>query len=247
MMKLYINHNNDPCFNLALEELMLERASGEVFMLWRNAPAVIFGYNQDPESEIDLEYAAAHDIKTVRRITGGGTVYHDLGNVNFTYISQRVAQFGDFLSFSGDVLGFLRRLGLDAQHLGKNDLGIDGKKISGSAEHVSGGNILHHGTLLFDTDFDVLARVLTPPREKLESKGIKSVRSRVANISEYLSMSRGEFWDEICRFFSDLTGGTGDFSEIVSPNEAEALADKKYRTREWNFGLSPRWGAGGNG
>jgi len=242
-MKFFINNSNDPCFNLALEELMLERAAGEIFMLWRNAPAVIFGYNQCPEAEINLEYARERDIKTVRRITGGGAVYHDLGNINFTYISQKVDKFGDFLSFSGHALDFLRSLGLDAEHLGKNDLGIGGRKISGAAEHVAGKNILHHGTLLFDTDFDALTKVLTPPKEKLESKGIKSVRSRVANISEYVNMSREEFWAEIRRYFANLTGNKNeDYEEIVRAREAETLAEKKYRTPEWNFGGSSEFG-----
>ena len=200
----YRNDSTDPHYNLALEERIFTDYSGDddFFMLWRNDNAVIVGQNQDIDSEVDMEYANAHGIKVVRRITGGGAVYHDMGNVNYTYIGKKANDFGNFLLFAQPVIDFLQSMGVNAQHIGKNDLGIDGKKISGNAQCVRGEYILHHGTILFDTDLTMLGKVLTPPPEKLSSKGIKSVRSRVCNISEYLPMSKDEFWEKICSYFN---------------------------------------------
>jgi lipoate-protein ligase A len=176
-------------------------------MLWRNDNAVIIGQNQVIENEIDLVYAQEHNVKIVRRITGGGAVYHDLGNINYTYIGKRVHEFGNFLAFAQPVIDFLHTLGVDAQYLGKNDLGIGDRKISGNAQALRGEYILHHGTLLFDVNVSILEKVLTPAPEKLTSKGIKSVRSRVCNISEYVDMSREKFWNRICDYFrtEDIT------------------------------------------
>jgi lipoate-protein ligase A len=200
-------------YNLQLEEKIFKEydRDEEFFMLWRNDNAVIVGQNQVIENEIDLEYAQKHDVKVVRRITGGGAVYHDLGNVNYTYIGKKASEFGNFLAFAQPVIEFLRTLAVDARHLGNNDIGIGDRKISGNAQAVREEYILHHGTLLFDVDVSVLEKVLTPDPEKLSSKGIKSVRSRVCNISEYVEMSREEFWEQICGYFQaeDITGYLG--------------------------------------
>ena len=209
-IKVYRNSSTDAAFNIGLEERIFEEFCGddEFFMLWRNANAVIVGSNQVIENEVDLDYAKLHGISIVRRKTGGGAVYHDLGNVNYTYISKNVSEFGNFAVFAQPVIDFLQSRGVDARHIGKNDVGIsDGnidRKISGTAQRVKGEYILHHGTLMFDVDIAVLERVLTPDPDKLTSKGIKSIRSRVCNISEYLPMTRDEFWEEICRHFGAL-------------------------------------------
>jgi len=209
-MKYYRNDCTDALYNLQLEEkLFKEYDSGEeFFMLWRNDNAVIVGQNQVIENEIDMIYAREHNVKIVRRITGGGAVYHDLGNVNYTYIGKRASEFGNFLAFAQPVIDFLHTLGVEARHLGKNDIGIGDRKISGNAQAVRDEYILHHGTLLFDVNVSVLAKVLTPDPEKLMNKGIKSVRSRVCNISEYVDMSREEFWQQICAYFQteDISG-----------------------------------------
>jgi len=202
-MRCYRNDCTDAVYNLQLEEKIFKEydSDEEFFMLWRNDNAVIVGQNQVIESEVDLDYAQKHEVKIVRRITGGGAVYHDLGNVNYTYIGKKASEFGNFFAFAQPVIEFLRTLGVDAQHIGKNDIGIGGKKISGNAQAVRDEYILHHGTLLFDVKVSVLEKVLTPDPEKLTSKGIKSVRSRVCNISEYVEMSREEFWQRICDYF----------------------------------------------
>ena len=207
-MKCYRNDATCACFNLALEERIFNEYSGgeDFFMLWRNKSAVIVGQNQIIENEVAVSYAEANGIQIVRRITGGGAVYHDLGNVNYTYIGRKAEQFGNFLEFALPVIEFLRSLGVEAKHIGNNDIGIEKngavRKISGGAQAVRKEYILHHGTLLFDTDISVLEQVLTPDPAKLNSKGIKSIRSRVCNISEYVNMTRDEFWERICDYFN---------------------------------------------
>jgi len=187
-----------------LEERIFSKYSNgdDFFMLWRNKSAVIVGQNQIVANEVDEPYAEANGIQIVRRMTGGGAVYHDLGNVNYTYIGRKAEEFGNFLEFALPIIEFLRSLGVEAKHIGNNDIGIDNRKISGGAQAVRGEYILHHGTLLFDTDISALERVLTPDPTKLSSKGIKSIRSRVCNVSEYVNMTRDKFWERICDYFN---------------------------------------------
>lgn len=175
----------DPYFNLAIEEYLFRNSDGDVFMLWQNEPTVVIGVNQNAFAQLDIDYARAEGIKIARRITGGGAVYHDLGNVNYTYISAEERAL-DFERLSRPVVDALREQGLSARLSGRNDIELRGVKISGNAQHSEGGRVLHHGTLLFDTDLSVLSRVLRPDEGKLRAKGIKSVRSRVGNIKEQL-------------------------------------------------------------
>ena len=208
-MKCYRNDATCAHYNLALEERIFNEYSGsdDFFMLWRNKSAVIIGQNQIIANEVDESYAKANGIQVVRRMTGGGAVYHDLGNVNYTYIGKKAEKFGNFLEFAIPIIEFLLSLGVEAKHIGNNDIGIECsdtsiRKISGGAQAVRKEYILHHGTLLFDTDISVLERVLTPDPMKLSTKGIKSIRSRVCNISEYVNMTRDEFWEKICSYFN---------------------------------------------
>ena len=202
-MQIYRNNCTNTGDNLRLEEKIFNAydSDDEFFMLWRNDKSVIVGNNQVIENEVAMAFAEEHDIAIVRRITGGGAVYHDLGNVNYTYIGKKANDFGNFLVFAQPVIKFLNSLGVDARHIGNNDIGIDGKKISGNAQCVKGEMKLHHGTLMFDVDVSMLERVLTPDVAKLQGKGIKSVRSRVCNISEYVQMDRETFWESICDYF----------------------------------------------
>ena len=235
-MKFFTNNSNDPYYNLALEEYVTRTAVGEVFLLWRNGPTVVIGRNQNPNDELDVAAAREQNVNIARRMSGGGAVYHDLGNVNFSYISQNTAGFGDFMAFARPVVAFLRSLGVEAEHIGNNDIGVDGRKISGNAQYISGGNILHHGTLLFDTDLQVLSGLLTPDPAKLENKGIASVRSRVANIGEFTDMSREEFWRRINEHFSAYEPFTA-----IDEAAVRELRDSKYATDDWNFGQSPQF------
>jgi len=246
-MRFYQNTSNDPYYNLALEEYVTQTATDEVFLLWRNAHTIVFGRNQNPADEMDIELAKEMGIHIVRRMSGGGAVYHDLGNINFSYISQKTENFGDYITFAKPIIEYLRTLGVEAQHIGNNDIGIEVtdrndaggahfRKISGNAQYISKGNILHHGTLLFDTDLSVLSKVLTPDPSKLEGKGIASVRSRVANISEYCNLSRDEFWQGICGHFADCMPVEDiDFDAVMR------LRNEKYATEEWVFGQSPNF------
>ena len=187
----------DPYFNLASEEYILESVDGPggVCMLWRNGPCVVLGANQNAYAEIDLAYAEGHNIKVARRLSGGGCVYHDLGNVNFSFF-ERVGESGEgkilnFEYFVRPVVSALNELGIGAELEGRNDLLVGGAKFSGNAQRVyknSAGvrKIMHHGTLLFDSDMGRLARVLSADADKVKSKGVKSVRARVTNLRPHL-------------------------------------------------------------
>lgn len=238
-MKLLVNSSTDPAFNLALEELIASDYPHEAVMLWRNAPAIIVGRNQNTESEINADAVRDRGIRVVRRITGGGAVYHDLGNINYTIAANdRLFESDAFARHAQIIIDVLHKFGIPAEFKGRNDILADGRKISGSAKSVLARRTLFHGTLLFDTDLSILSQVLTPDEEKIRAKGIKSIRARVANLREYLPDWNVDY------FISRLTDGllTGLNETAVSPIPedliiaAEKLANEKYRTWEWNFG-----------
>lgn len=238
-MKLLVNNSTDPAFNLALEELIASEYPEEAVMLWRNAPAIIVGRNQNTEAEINAEAVRERNIKVVRRITGGGAVYHDLGNINYTIAANdRLMDNDAFARNARVIINVLHKLNIPAEFKGRNDILVDGRKISGSAKSVFANRTLFHGTLLFDTDLSVLSSVLTPDEEKIRAKGIKSVRSRVANLREFLPQL------SVDMFLEALTSGIleelGEDAVTPVPDalilRAQALANEKYRTWEWNFG-----------
>ncbi len=185
---LYINNTNtNPYFNLAAEEYMLKEFNEDCFMLWRNEPSIIVGKNQNTLSEINLDYVEMNNIPVVRRLSGGGTVFHDLGNLNFTFIKNGSEEnFNNFQKFTLPILKVIKSLNINAEFSGRNDLTIDGKKFSGNAQYNFKNRILHHGTLLFASDITDLSKALQSKPLKFEGKGIKSVLSRVTNISSHL-------------------------------------------------------------
>jgi lipoate-protein ligase A len=186
-MKFLRLNSHDPYLNLAIEEYLFKYERGDIIMLWQNEPSVIIGKNQNAYCEVNSAYAKSHGIKTVRRVTGGGAVYHDLGNLNYSFISDRGGEEIDFASFSLPIIEAVGSLGVKLTLGGRNDLlGPDGRKVSGAAQRREGGRVLHHGTLLIDTDFDSLCEVLTPDEEKVKSKAVGSVRARVGNLSQYI-------------------------------------------------------------
>ena len=185
-MKFLIFRTTDPYLNLAVEEYLFRSESDEVFALWQNEPTVVIGKNQNAYTEVDLDYLRAAGIRLARRITGGGAVYHDLGNVNYTFISKTGENGIDFARFTAPITEALRSFGVPAVLSGRNDLLVDGKKFSGNAQYSQGGRTLHHGTLLFDSDMNVLSRVLRPDEEKIRSKAVRSVRARVTNLAPLL-------------------------------------------------------------
>ena len=238
-MKLLINPSVDPAYNLALEEIIASDYPFEAVMLWRNEPSIIIGRNQNTEAEINAAAVRERGINVVRRITGGGAVYHDLGNINYTIAANdRQLDNEAFARNAQIIIDVLHKMGVPAEFHGRNDILVDGRKVSGSAKSVLSNRTLFHGTLLFDADLSVLSQVLTPDEEKIKAKGIKSVRSRVANLKEFLpDWSADDFVEQL------KNGILAELSlDEVSPlpeeliKKAEELADRKYRTWEWNFG-----------
>lgn len=185
-MKYYRLKTTDPYYNLAVEEHIFNTADDDVIMLWQNEPSVVVGINQNIRAEVDVAALARRGIHPVRRITGGGAVYHDGGNVNYTFIGRGTGGI-DFAAFSRPIIDALLSLGVTLTLSGRNDLCLqDGKKVSGNAECKRADKVLHHGTLLYDADLSVLGEVLTPSPEKLATKAIRSTPSRVANLKPLL-------------------------------------------------------------
>ena len=234
-MTIIHNLNTTPAFNLAAEEHLLDTAAEPLFMLWRNEKAIIVGKNQDTLAEIDRDYVQAQGIAVHRRITGGGAVFHDLGNINYTLIEPEGGHFDDYAYFTADLIDFLATLGVRAEQNERNDVLIDGKKICGNAQCVRGGYILHHGCILFDVDLDVLTRALTPGRDKLARNNVASVASRVTNIREHLrgDMSALDFMNGFARFMKERHGC--DESDLYGVEQIRKLAEEKYATWEWNY------------
>ena len=247
-MNLILNPFHEPAFNLALEEYLLTRTRLELIMLWRNSKAVIIGSNQNAAQEIDADYVRERGIAVVRRQSGGGAVFHDLGNINFTIIHAAAdGSFGGYAAFTAPVCDYLKTLGVDAQFGGRNDLVIDGQKFCGNAQAMKCGRIMHHGCILFDADFADLAGALKPSAGKMESKGVKSVRSRVTNVSAHLKepMSAQQFLEGLADYFRANVAGLREYALTSGDiSAARALADEKYSSWDWNFGKSPpyNWG-----
>jgi lipoate-protein ligase A len=246
MITLCINQSStDPYFNLAAEEYFLKNFQEDFFMLWRSKPSVVVGKHQNALAEINHEFVRKHQIPVARRLSGGGTVFHDPGNVNFTFI-RNVKDISEvnFKVFTVPVVAALKKLGVEAYTTGRNDLLIDGKKISGNAEHVHKNRVLHHGTLLFDSHLEALKGALKVDLTKFEDKAVQSNRSEVTNIAEYLPapISVEEFTSFL---FSEICGTYPDFRVYEPTSEdiaaIEKLREEKYQTWDWIFGYSPRY------
>lgn len=240
-MRALVVDTTEPAYNLALEETLFEGlGAGDegLFLLWRNAPSIIVGRHQCTGEEINADFVARRGIPVVRRNTGGGAVYHDLGNLNFSFIEPAKGEGRvDFARYLTPVCAALRTLGVEAQLSGRNDLEVAGRKISGSAQRLRNGKVLHHGTLLVNLNFADLVEALHVEPEKYLSKGVASVRARVANIAEFCP--RDDLMDDLR---AALVQTCADRRMETTPEirrQAEALADAKYRTWEWNYGASP--------
>jgi len=244
-MYLIKNLNTNPYFNLASEEYFIDHLDQDAIILWRNDKAVIIGKNQNALEEINQKYVIENNIAVVRRLTGGGAVFHDLGNINFTVIQKSDASlFTNYAHFTKPVCDFLRSLGINAELSGRNDLLIDGLKFSGNAQTVRKGKVMHHGTLLFSADVKDISASLNPDKLKIQSKGVKSVRSRVTNISSHLSqkMDVEEFFESLYQYFLNNTDNIVPYEMTQRDIDAiNALVHDKYGTWEWNFGTSPQY------
>jgi len=237
----------DPKLNLALEEYALRNfdASTDYLLFYINKPSIIIGRNQNTLEEINQEYIDANNIEVVRRISGGGAVYHDLGNLNFSFITNHDGKsISNFKKFTAPVIRVLNNMGVTAELKGRNDILVDEKKISGTAQFSTGKRMISHGTLLFDTDMGEVSKALQVKMSKIQSKGHKSVRSRVANISEFLKtpITMDDFKQQLLNGLFEAR----EHFEIHKLTEAEwkavhQLKAEKYDLWEWNYGRSPKF------
>ncbi|MGL5348426.1 MAG: lipoate--protein ligase [Peptostreptococcaceae bacterium] len=243
-MLLIYNEKTNPYFNLAMEEYLLKNFNEDMFILWRNEPSIIVGKNQNTLSEINLEYVKENSIPVIRRQSGGGAVFHDLGNINFTFIANNKNSFSDFKRFTIPIIELLKTLDIDAEFSGRNDLLIDGKKFSGNAQYNYKNRVMHHGTLLFSSQISNLSNALKVKPIKFEGKSVKSVKSRVTNISEHLKtkMDIIEFKDLIMNYLEQSSDNNISYTLTTSDiNNIHNLVNEKYNTWEWNFGKSPNY------
>jgi len=243
-MRYLKNFHTDPHYNMAFDEYCLESLLIEepVFYLWQNKPSVIIGFNQDVNTEVNLEYLKQQDITLARRVTGGGAVYHDFGNLNYTIVGRTEDLERDYPEYATLMMKALQTLGVPATLSGRNDILVEEKKISGFAKRVCKNRLMVHGTLMYHVEMDVLTNVLNPPNSKLQSKGIASVRSRVANLCDYLP----EITDIQTfknRLEAILSNNYSDPEYSLSEEDLaniQRLADEKFATWEWNYGRSPK-------
>ncbi len=240
-MKYLVNDCTDACRNMAFDAFCLESLPLDepVFCLWRNSPSVIIGLNQNAYTEVDLNYLKANGIALARRVTGGGAVYHDLNNLNYTITGRSEDLDRDCPGYLTLIADALRSLGVPAELTGRNDILVDGRKCSGYAKRVYKDRLMVHGTLMFDVDLAAMTAALSAPGSKFSSKGIASVRSKVANLKDYLPRFDGvlAFRDALHDILAD-----GDSEVPVSPAQQaliEQEAESRYRNWEWIYGRSP--------
>lgn len=247
------NENNDPRVNLAIETFLLQEMPLDepILLFYINEPSIIIGRNQNTIEEINKEYVEEHGIHVVRRLSGGGAVYHDLGNLNFSFIMPDDGDsFRDFEKLTMPIVEALQEMGVKGAHLkGRNDLVIDDMKFSGNAMYATNGRMFAHGTIMFDSDINEVVNALKVKKDKIESKGIKSIRSRVTNIKPFLpedkqGMTTEEFRDEILlKIF-----GVDSIDQVKTYQLTEddwkkinEISDNMYRNWDWNYGRSPEF------
>jgi lipoate---protein ligase len=237
--------STDPYFNLAVDEYLLKNRKENFLILSINTPSVIIGKHQVAHREADTRYVKENKIPVIRRISGGGAVFHDSGNLNFSFILQsKQGSQVDFRKYTLPVIEFLSSLGVDAKFAGKNDLKVDGLKISGNAEHVYRQRVLHHGTLLFDSKLEVLKKALRKDTSDYSTRAVSSNPSSVANLKEKITAMKntGEFRSAMLEFF--LQRKKGNYLTDLTPeerSEIDSLAESKYRKWEWNYAYGPEY------
>ncbi|AUS07977.1 lipoate--protein ligase [Laceyella sacchari] len=246
---LFIDNRNitDPRINLAIEEYALKHLDIEetYLLFYINEPSIIIGKHQNTVEEINVDYVREKGIHVVRRLSGGGAVYHDLGNLNFSFITKDDGKsFANFRKFTEPVISALESLNIKAELSGRNDILVDGKKVSGNAQFSTRGRMFSHGTLMFNVNIEEVVKALQVKKEKIESKGIKSVRSRVANLVDYLvePMSIQDFRQVL---LTHIFAGKQPIPQVeltaADWAEIEKIADQRYRNWDWNFGESPEF------
>ncbi len=241
MKMRYVNlYTTDPAFNLAAEEYVFNCLPRDAMyvLLWQNDNAIIVGKHQNTLAQINEGYVREKGIRVVRRLSGGGAVYHDLGNLNYTVIADGEAL--DFGKFCGIVLSALEKVGISGELNGRNDMTVGGKKFSGNAQYTKEGRVMHHGTVLFDSDGSVLAKALQVDEEKIRAKGVKSVRSRVTNLRPMLAkdMTLEEFRRVLLGSILEAVPGE---EYVFTPEDLAQIRilQKRYEDWNWNYGKSP--------
>lgn len=249
MPMLFIDNQNitDPRINLAIEEYVLKHLDVEentYLLFYINEPSIIIGKHQNTVEEIHVDYVRDNQIHVVRRLSGGGAVYHDLGNLNFSFITKDDGKsFSNFKKFTEPVIQALHQLGVQAELSGRNDIHVEGRKISGNAQFSTKGRMFSHGTLMFDVKVEDVVQALNVKKEKIESKGIKSVRSRVANITDFLgekTMSILEFRQFLLEHIFDKQQEIPEY--VLTEKDWEKIyqiRDEHYGNWDWNYGESP--------
>ena len=236
--------NTDPYFNIAAEEYVLRNIQDDVVMLWSSLPSIVVGKHQNTFNEINYPFILKNNIPVIRRISGGGTVYHDEGNINYSVITseERKERFIDFHKFTAPIIQFLSGLGIEAQFEGKNNLTIQGKKFSGNSAHVFKNRVMHHGTILFNSKLDIINEAIHPGKLQIEDKAVQSVRASVGNISEFLAkqFDHSLFKVKLEKYLIKYHNISDIYEFINEDNSAILeLVDSKYKTWEWNYGYSP--------
>lgn len=247
---LYVVNDNKSCFfNHAAEEYLMRNFDDEIFMLWINEPSILIGKNQNTLSEVNLDYVRENGIRVVRRLSGGGAVYNDLGNINYSFITRRdksnkKMEVG-FKKFAQPVINALGSLGVNAVFTGRNDITIDGKKFSGNAQYFQRDKMLHHGTLLFDCNMSKLSLALKSRPIKFKDKSVKSVGARVTNILPHLeqAMTVEEFKDYLKSYIINehKIDRIYQFTD-EDIEEINKIVKERFETWEWNYGKSPQYG-----
>lgn len=243
---IYIENNStDPFFNFALEYYLITEKKlpeDQIFIFWRTEPTLMVGKYQNTIEEINQDYAKENGIKVVRRITGGGTIYTDMGGWQFSFITRGQSESIDFSKYISPVIEGLKKLDVPAEFNSRNDLVIQGKKFSGNAQCMLNGYTLHHGSLLFNTDFEQMVKCLTVDDYKIISKGIKSVKERVTNISDHLKKPIDT--DTFKKLMVDsIMQGSKEHYQLTDTDltRIKAIAKEKFASWEWNYGKSPKF------
>ncbi len=241
-MLCLLRTERDPYFNIAAEEYVLKNFRHDVFMLWQNNPCIVIGKHQNLAAEVNARFAFENKIPVIRRISGGGAVYHDPGNINYSFIVYgEKDKLVDYRKYTAPVLGFLKQHGINAEFEGKSNLVINGNKFSGNSAHVFRNKIVHHGTLLFNSNIENLKEAVKASSGTYRDKAVRSIRSHVCNLQSYFpeNYSIENFISELIEYIRKLFNAeiyVFNASDVKGINE---LAKSRYGTWEWNYGYSP--------
>jgi len=244
-MKYFISPTHHPEFNIAMEEYLLKNYEEDFFFLYQNTPSLIVGKHQNTLAEINTELSKKDKVSVIRRLSGGGTVYHDLGNLNYCLILKgEKGKLINFKEYSQPIIDVLQKLGVNAKFEGKSDLTIEGKKFSGNASHIYKNKVMQHGTMLFSSDLKRLNQLLKVKPLQFQDRGVRSIRSRVTNISEHLkeSICITDFQNKIIQEIQNRFPDSSQFHlSNTDQKKIEELVTEKYQSWKWNYAYSPNY------